>query len=384
MKPDIIKWILFGLQFCVVLGLLAWFPWVQNQLPSLQVPELWGAYTVEQKPVFFLNSWLSGRYQDRTETYVQEDRHTRPLLLRLKNQRTYDWFGKSPNAKIVFGKDEYLFNKLTINNWLGRDAMKEEEVQNRISKLAAIQSYLAQRGTQLLVALPPSKATFIPENLPSFAHKANRSKNSREKFREALEAEGIQSIFFDHFMEDKSREPFLYPRGGLHYSHVGATFAMDTIAKRIEALLSIPLSDIHIDAYEYSQEIRIPDNELVSVLNLYRPYREEDSMIYPIIRYERDSSDAKPNLLILGDSFYHNLMRMGFHKELFSPQSTYWNYFNRIITPENDEGTHLNKDRLNLLKEVENRDLLLLMVADINLHQFGYGFVEALYEKLPH
>ena len=381
MNKDIIKRAFFVMQFLLLLGLMFWFPWVQERLSIFQMKELYGAYTLEEKPVITADKWLNGSFQKSWQLYMQEDKRVRPLFVRIKNQLQYDIFDKSPNSTIILGKDNYLFGRQELDAWMGLDFIGDSAIRRKTHMLVTIQEYLNAKGKKLLLVLPPSKPGFIPQKLPEHLQQDFNKLNNRSAFITAFQANGLPYLAFEDFSSEQFDEPYLYPASGLHWSHMGASLAMDTLIHQIERQLSIQMKNLQIDSVSFSQNLRPPDNDLGSVLNLIRP-EETYPMPYPTVRFISDSSTITPRLLIIGDSFYRTFFDLGYHQAVFSPLSTYWHYFTQEISAENPIGAPLIKDRLKLTQTIADNDLVLIMAGESNLHQLGFGFIEALFENI--
>ena len=138
------------------------------------------------------------------------------------------------------------------------------------------------------------------------------------------------------------------------------------------------MKKLQIDSIISSSRLRPPDNDLGEILNLVRPV-ETQPMPYPKVSFISDSMTVMPRLLVIGDSFYRTFFDLGYHQAVFSSQSVYWHYFTQLMNAENPTGIPINKDRLNIPVIIDQADLVILMAGESNLHQLGFGFIEALY-----
>ena len=100
--------------------------------------------------------------------------------------------------------------------------------------LLAIYDYLDARGKKLLLVIPPGKPSFISQKLPNRFQNSSKKLSNRQAYIKEFSARGIPYLAFEHFSSDAQSEPYLYPASGLHWSHMGATWAMDTLIHRIE------------------------------------------------------------------------------------------------------------------------------------------------------
>ena len=380
MRATWIKRILFVLIAGLIFLPGRYIPYLQRQFPSWQAPALSGAYITPDRPGFMIDDWLGGRYQDKYMNYVSDRSHMKPLLVRLRNQWEFQWFKRSSNPIIEVGREGYVFDKNYNQAYMGLDVQADSVVRERIRKLAVIRDFLRNKGTEVLVLNPPGKATHIPEMLPPQYPRNHDRPTNRHRYTQALEEYGIPYMNFEELRVAEEKSGYLhYSRGGLHWSLYGATAAMEMINNRIESLLGIKMPEMYWqDSLSFEAE-RGTDREILNAMNLWK-MPKQDNLAYPVHRYYSDSTHTRPNVLVLGDSFYGILYDLGFQRELFAPESAYWHYFERI-QPSPTQGD-ANPRARDLMEEVLQRNLVILTCSETNLPNFGFGFVEALYEEI--
>lgn len=105
-----------------------------------------------------------------------------------------------------------------------------------------------------------------------------------------------------------------------------------------------------------------------------------DSMPYPVFRFSETQQSPKPKVLVIGDSFYKMLYELDIHQALWEKGSDYWFYFNIAFPPR--EGIESNKDMIDWLAKIKQQDLVVLLCYDTNLPDFGFGFIEKLYDLI--
>jgi len=90
------------------------------------------------------------------------------------------------------------------------------------------------------------------------------------------------------------------------------------------------------------------------------------------INYLGDAPTRKPNVLVVGDSYYRTISKLQIPDSIFE-KSNYWLY-----------NTHVPSDKsspvFDLKKEIESRDVILLMGTDATLSVFPYTFIDNVYE----
>ena len=380
MRATWIKRILFVLAAGLVFLPGRYIPWLQQQFPAWQAEPLAGAYIAPDRPIWMVEDWLGGRFQQQYVDYVSDRSKIKPLLVRQRNQWEFEWFQRSSNPIIEVGKEGYVFDKNYTKAYMGLDLQPDSVIQMRIQKLAVIRDYLGKKGIEVLVLNPPGKATHIPEKLPAHYPRKHERPTNRKRYTHYLEEAGISYLNFEELRAMEDTSGYLhYSRGGLHWSLYGATAAMELTSQRIESLLDIKLPEMQWrDSLSIEAE-KGTDREILNAMNLRR-IPDQPNLAYPVQRYHNDSTHTRPNVLILGDSFYGIWYEQGFQQAFFAPKSAYWHYFERI-NPAPSEGD-ANPRARNLIEEVLQRDLVILSCSETNLPNFGFGFIEALYEGI--
>ena len=85
-----------------------------------------------------------------------------------------------------------------------------------------------------------------------------------------------------------------------------------------------------------------------------------------------------PKVLIIGDSYYKIWYDYGIQQAMFHPESSFWYYYGTIFPPQG----YQHAQSLPILEETLRRDIILLPHAEINLNNFGFGYLDRLEEAL--
>ena len=105
-------------------------------------------------------------------------------------------------------------------------------------------------------------------------------------------------------------------------------------------------------------------------------------MPYPKIRYIKNDSTVRPNVLSVGDSFYKLIYEFGIVDGLFDSQSTFWYYNHEVYPMRLVNGKRLTNKDLDILDEIRQRDVVMITAYEDNLERFGFGFIDTVYELL--
>lgn len=371
------------LLFFLVLALITlpeyYLPVLQRAFPVLQSPALGGSFERVDYPRFWPQKWLTGDYQSQYEQARRNQSPIAPFVVRHRNQLLRDVFGDSGAPRVVYGNNNYFYAIEYCEAFAGMDYIGRSAIKFKVQQLQRIQQLLGPDGPQLLVVLPPGKPRVLPEHLPAFYREREADSSNWRVFSELLELSGVPFLNFDFLIGDKAQFPYpTYPQFGLHWNYYGATVAADSMRLKIGQLLGKELPAMQYQkAVKMTDSLRSTDKELLYGANISREPAAMP-MPYPEIRYQKDSLSYLPKVLIIGDSYYKIWYDYGIQQGLFHPESSFWYYYGTIFPPQG--GQHAQS--LPILEETLRRDIILLPHAEINLNNFGFGYLDRLEEAL--
>ncbi len=113
------------------------------------------------------------------------------------------------------------------------------------------------------------------------------------------------------------------------------------------------------------------DYDIGNALNLLE-FIDDETYLYPKKSIISNDSTEKKKLLVIADSFFNNLHKIGLADDIFN-LTGYW-YYNKTVIQDK---SILRKD-IDLAKTIENTDLVLIVLTEWNLYRFGFGIIEEL------
>jgi len=183
--------------------------------------------------------------------------------------------------------------------------------------------------------------------------------------------------FNDYFVKNKTKSKYpLYPQYGIHWSKYGMALAADSIIRYIENSRKIDMNNLgwkNVSVENPKEE----DFDIEEGMNLLKRLKSFQ-MGYPQLQFEQDSLKAKPNVLMISDSFYWGMFNFGI--SCVFDKSHFW-YYNQEVYPETFT-TPLTTDKVNLKKEIQDHDVIIIMATPATLPNFGWGSIERFYEIL--
>lgn len=294
--------------------------------------------------------------------------------VRFYNELNYRLFHYSSAPKLVLGKDDCFYENLYLDEYMGKDFLGEECIRDRVLFFKHLQDSLHSQGTELLLVFEPGKARFQPENLPKGCVKGHHT--NFDRFLYYCEKYNVRMLDLNsHFcsIKGQAKHP-LYSKHGIHWSTYGLWTAADTLGKFIEDQCRVQLPTFKHIGDSISDQNKDLDFDLEPPMNLYSKLKHE-KLCFPVMQPEEFSGD-KLKALIIADSYTWGLWDRGILTHWFA-EPEFWYYYNTVY-PNIWEPDVVYADKKHLSEKVSDKDVILLMITDANLRDFGWGFLEDL------
>ena len=368
-SPQTLTRLLFALLLIIISlpGVLMFVPATRGK-PLFGVGE---AKIKERSPIMY---YLSTH--DDIEQYVKQHVGFCNHGVRLYNELNYRLFHYSSAPKLILGRDDYFYENIYLNEYTGQDFVGEEVIRNNIEQLKLLQDSLHARGIELLLVLEPGKARCVPEHLPRRCKKG-ASTNYELYARYAREC-GVRMLDLNaYFQSIIAQEPHpLYARHGIHWSTYGMWRAADTLQRFIERECGTKLSSFRHLGDSLSTLNKDLDFDLEPPMNLMSELPHE-RLCFPIMEPQA-RLDKRPSALIIADSYCWSLWDHGiFHQWFEEPE--FW-YYNNTVYPDIWDPYAKYVDKSHLPEVLQEKDVILLMITDANLRDFGWGLIHELQE----
>lgn len=361
--------------FLIVLVVL-FLPMLQSKFKIFDIQPLSGAIEATADPYISKEGWLSGEYQKEQEAYVKDSFGLRESLVRLYNQWSYTLYEKTSVNSVIIGRDGYLYEENYIKAHLGLDFIGEDSIRAQVQKLRSISDLLKKKNIDVVVLLAPGKGSFYPDYFPEEYDRIKKGITNAEIFKKYLKSEGI-NLFDAHtwFGEMKStvhRDHKLYSKTGIHWSKYGEYIVADSLLKYLSQLRNTEFPQLVLDSLVKSRDLKSTDNDIWQGMNLFFRFPDFE-MTYPYFhRMGEDKNMTK--VLTIADSYFWGLYWM-LRKDCFAG-GEFWYYFKERYPQQFKKPSPV--DEIDILKEIEKCQVVLLICTDSNLPRFGFGFLEML------
>ena len=335
---------------------------------------------IEIDSSFSFKHWFGGTFQMAKEKHVNDAFNLRADFIRLNNQIQFSLFGKPHARDVIIGKHEVMFERGYIDAYNGLDFIGENQIQKNVSEIKKLQDSLTAHGKLLITVVAADKAYFYPNDFPDSLSKQKQGHRNYEIFINEFEKQKINYINYNKWLLDlrlKSKYP-LYPRHGIHWSLYAGSLVLDSLDKFIEHQLHVDIPNVVVPSIEVKNEQQT-DRDLLDGLNIFYGF-SRDKYAYPYLYFEKDSDKTKPTAMVLGDSFFWTLQNYYFFSSFSHGQ--FWYYNNEVYSFDFKEPKH--KSDLDLRKEINSHQIIILFARVSNLHCIGWGFVEEANEIFAH
>ncbi len=368
-----------GINIFVIIAFVALlYPMMVGLTKKDNKPNLSGLVISEDKPKFTMESWLTREYQDLKEDYNNDHWAFKELFVRLNNQVYYTAFNKIRVNGFVAGKDNYLYSEDYIFSAYGDDYVGEEKIKTKLQKAKIVQDSLKKKGIDLLLVFAPGKGEYCIEQIED-KYKHPITKTNFQDYINFSKQFGLNVLDLkSYFQKLKPTTPYpLFPKFAHHWSYYAECLAIDTIIGHIEKLHHCDLPDIVWNKIDVVDTARSRDADILLKMNLYKNPSQIMKLAYPEVMWENDSLKNTTRVLSIGDSYWYGPVYLGITQKSFG-NAQFWYYYNKIVPRPTDENTEVWQ--LDLKKNLESNQVIMLLYSDGNLKEFANAFIEDAYE----
>jgi len=358
--------------------LILFIPLIQQKTKLLKLTSLTGDKASTAFPEFTLKTWADGSFQNAFDQCLENNIGFRPWLVRMKNQLEYSFFRKANASGVVVGRKSYLFEEDYIRAYTGRDYLGEWFWNQKFRRMELVRDTLKSLGIELALVLEPGKASYYPEYIRKCDMKNAKPNTNYQAILDNIEAFDIPTLDLNSlFMDRKSESSFPhFTKGGIHWSYSAMLEAVDTLLRFADEITPEKIPALTIKNGDVTKSLRYTDNDLVDILNLiFVP--PHSAMPYPEIEFEELQDSVKPRVLNISDSFFFNILNAGIPGKAFANEA-FW-YYSKAIYPETWSEPR-DTSMIDIRKEVESMDLILIMVTERFYYKMAWNFIEVLYK----
>ncbi len=155
------------------------------------------------------------------------------------------------NDQVIVGKDGFLFFGETLDDYLGRSQMSDEDINAAADFLFELYQASSEKGAKFLFVCAPNKNSIYPEMMPT-RYIMNTDNRNIDRLHSALDERGVPYLDLRPILTEAKASQLIYHKRDTHWNAEGARIAIEAIANE----LSMPLDDF--SAYEKTEVINFP------------------------------------------------------------------------------------------------------------------------------
>ena len=333
------------------------------------------------RPELSLAGVFSSSFQDDFTKWFDQNFGMKGYLVKTNNQILYSLFREpGPSGEgIVFGKHEQLYGKPYIDCYLQvSQPFLIQRLDGEAARIKELQDLLAERGIFFTVFLTPGKASVYPEYIPDdFWVASNGQLNpNRCNFIAALRKHSVHHVDAISLLQrfKQSSNVPLFPRGGGHWTEMGAYLALEELLAQIcktsgRDIGKVELEDVQLTPPSGS------DTELAVFMNTWIPPLDYSA---PKVKVRPVPPDIKSKVLFVGGSFNWIVLEMLWSAGLPSSLDFLYYYHNKVSYPDPAPQLQQNIDRLDWESDIFNNDVIVLEINEMyvsdDFDSLGSGF----------
>lgn len=358
--------------FAILIAIMV-MPLVFSLVPSSRGEALFGIHSNKCENITIWRI-LDHTWQEHSEDMTKQKLGFCNHGVRFINELNYRIFHYSPAPKLIIGQKDFFYEDIYVNEYTGKDFVGETTVIDNVRAFKTLQDSLHQKGIELLLVLEPGKARFMPEYLPKQCRKGLQT--NYDSYSRELRRQGVRHLDLNQYFRNIKNTVChpLYSKHGIHWSTYGMWTAVDTLQFFIEKQCGIRLNGFKHIGDSISNRDKDLDFDLEPPMNLMHELKHED-LGFPIIKFNNDGS-SKPKALIIADSYVWSLWDNGILQHWFD-RPLFW-YYNSTVYPEIWEPTARKADKSQIPNILKEKRVILLMLTDANLRDFGWNAIEEI------
>lgn len=364
--------VLFGL-----LMLFLFVPVVQQVTGVFTVKPLKGHFDPAPKPEWSFESYKANAYQQQLEKYTSENFGLHEPVIRIYNQYLWSAYRKTYCHFITPGKKGWLYYTAAIDDYYGKEVPKQfltnadaiAHAESEVLAMDSLRKVLKTYGVEFLAFLAPDKTLVYPEYLPR-RDADTMSPKMAEYFDRRMTELGFPHINMTNwFVAMKDTASFaLFPKTDSHWRY-SAVYGFDSLFRFMNTLDGPDFPTLHIGkTTAYTSDKKNGDEE---TLNLLFSIRGGDVQYKSDLKVEADSTQRKPRVLFVGDSFIWGLDNNLPAEELVESRDVW--FYNKTAF-EGFKNTMSKVNEINRLRHILKADYVVFYLVGHQWWKATCGF----------
>lgn len=291
-------------------------------------------------------------YLSQLEAYLSDHFAYRQELVTANADIMSHVFSQSSEDLAIVGTDDWLYLKVTLDDYMGTGRMSERGIHNIETIIRLMQEYVEGQGKSFVFASAPNKNTLYPEHMPYYYTRSTAPSNLS---RLSACMQDSQSSYVDLVALFQSKNEVLYHTGDSHWNNKGAAMVTDAMLSEIGIA--------HTDFTQYSCEMRDDfEGDIDKILYPLDRHKEEEYDYTPYLTYTYiDTDDVTANIV-------ETMQENGNGKTLLCFRDSFGNSLLPLLAQDFDTAKFCKAVPYRLdLMYTENRDVCIVELVERNL-----------------
>ena len=360
---------------------------MQGFTHTVKTNPLWGYISETKKVDFSFKTYFDGSYQDYLTEHAKQNTGFHEFFIRNYNQIAFSCFGIVTNKTIVKGYDNELYLKIYLDETTGKRLIEEYGSVDRAKATArknveatkVLVDTLRQYGKEFLFIFAPTKTAVYSDKMPKEYRRQISDFSLEEYYIELFKENNIPHIdFYNYFKAIKDTISYpLYTRYGSHWAESTIPFVGDSILRVMETLKGYKLPSLQCTNLNITTEYSDYDHEMELAINLLFPCRKP-ALPHPVLSLSDTIGKDSPKLLVIGDSYFDQLMFSPFKKAFH--QWVFWKY-NKTVYSSYCWDVPIDK-MSNIRSTLQNADIVMVTATAPMIYNYMYGFLDSAYDLI--
>ncbi|CDZ75977.1 hypothetical protein BN59_00241 [Legionella massiliensis] len=341
------------------------------------------------KPEKLLTGWFDKQLQPHLEEVVNQDLGFRAWIIRRYNDVFFRLFAQHPRQDIFSTKEHGLYFGLSVahlnNEYINREELSK--TYNELAlKLAEIQSLLTAKGKHFEVIIAGSKPYVYLDGVGKRFLLDDNLHEKALRLGSVLKEHGVNVIDSAPILREVNKNKGIetHARSGVHWNYyAGCVIAKQLFTEMRTTFANAPT--LHCGTPTY-KAVELIDKDGYLLMNVKGRVNLIGKTAYPT-PVASISNDYLPKMLIVGDSFMHQIITSLDQAKAYS-NITVSSYYRTNINHKPGElllyqdPDPIDQVEKGVLNAVLESDIVILEMVDYNIPRMGYGFAEALLKRL--
>ncbi len=320
------------------------------------------------KPQFIKNGSINKQYTKQYDDYFTDHFALKPDFITLYANINKVLFNESVSDQVIIGKDGWLFFAPTLNDYIKKDVLSDNEIMRLTKSLLLQQQYIKGKGRSFIFTVTPNKSSIYGQYMPSRFRPVENLSNI-EKLSVCLNDAGVEYLDLFEILKEESGGTQLYLKLDTHWNNAGAMLGynamMETVKKQNSAFIYDSYKDISpVIEKNWSGDLSdmlYPASRLLDYQFVYdikqRYHTERPVKSFMELNIKTENEAGAENILMFRDSFTSALIPFISNQFKTATYSRAMPYDYRLM-PENTDVVILQIVERNLAVLLDNAPLM--------------------------